>query len=63
MLRHLSDWLLRRNIPDDDRAVKDVVVNDLTTQSDRTLRRVDRLVRLARTDAEIDVRTVRKAPR
>ena len=56
----LLDWLLRRNVPDDDRVVKDVEVNHLTVESDRTLRRVDRLVRLARMDAEVDVRTARR---
>ena len=60
----LLDRILGRTPPDDDTIVKDEVVNGLAKESERTLRRVDRLVRLARTDAELDVRTARRrAPR
>jgi hypothetical protein len=55
----ILDRILGRTRPDDDRLVKDAVVNGLAEESARTLRRVDRLVRLARTDAEIDVRAAR----
>ena len=60
----LLDRILNRTPPDDDTIVKDAVVNGLAVESARTLRRVDRLVRLARTDAELDVRIARrKLPR
>jgi hypothetical protein len=59
----ILDRILGRTPPDDDRLVKDAVVNGLVEESARTLRRVDRLVRLARTDAEIDVRAARVKPR
>ena len=56
----LLDRILGRTPPDDDTVIKDAVVNGLAKESERTLRRVDRLVRLARTDAEIDVRLARR---
>jgi hypothetical protein len=59
----ILDRILGRTRPDDDWLVKDAVVNGLAEESAKTLRRVDRLVRLARTDAEIDVRAARVRPR
>jgi hypothetical protein len=59
-VRNLIDRVLRRTPPDhDDRASKDAVLNELASESERTERRVDRLVRLARMDAEIAVHRTR----
>jgi hypothetical protein len=59
-VRSLIDRILRRTPPDhDDRVAKDAVLSDLATESERTERRVERLVRLARMDAEIAVHKAR----
>jgi hypothetical protein len=54
----IIDRILRR-IPPDDRASQDAVLNELATESERTERRVERLVRLARLDAEVAVHRTR----
>lgn len=59
-MSNLIDRLLRRTPPpDDERSRKDAEVVALTVNSAATLRRVERLVRLARVDAEMAAATAK----
>lgn len=57
-MRNVIDRLLHRS-PPEDRVAAYAEVNDLAEDSERTLRRVERLIRLARMDAQIEVQAVK----
>lgn len=60
-MRSLIDWILGRTHPDAvNRVTKDAEVTELVRQSEATERRVDRLIRLARIDAEVQVRAKKR---
>lgn len=60
-MRLIDRLLLRKTPPEDERVRKDAEVSQLAVDSDETLRRVNRVIRIARIDAEVDAARGHKA--